>query len=175
MYIILLYGPPAVGKLTVAKELSMWAGLPIFHNHLTRDLVYDIFPNALSENYSLVTTLRNDVFSYCARQNQSLIFTWVYEGVEDDESLRSMVEAIKDNGGKVFFVELTASKQVLLERVENESRKAHKKLADKGMLAKMLDEGNFATVPYDNVLKIDVSAKHPSQTAEEIIEHFGLS
>ena len=47
MNLVFIYGPPAVGKLTVAKELSLITGYPLFHNHLTRDLVHELFPIAL--------------------------------------------------------------------------------------------------------------------------------
>ena len=43
MNLILLYGPPAVGKLTTAKELASQIGYKIFHNHHTQDMVYPIF------------------------------------------------------------------------------------------------------------------------------------
>ena len=44
MKLILLYGPPAVGKLTIAKEIARLTGFKLFHAHLTSDLVEAIFP-----------------------------------------------------------------------------------------------------------------------------------
>ena len=44
MKLILLYGPPAVGKLTIAKELARLTGFKLFHAHLTSDVVEAIFP-----------------------------------------------------------------------------------------------------------------------------------
>ncbi len=35
--LVYLYGPPAVGKLTVATELQRLTGFRLFHNHLTVD------------------------------------------------------------------------------------------------------------------------------------------
>ncbi|HIJ11483.1 TPA: hypothetical protein HA278_05490, partial [Candidatus Woesearchaeota archaeon] len=43
MIFVLIYGPMAVGKLTVAKELVKLTGYKLFHNHLTVDLVGSIF------------------------------------------------------------------------------------------------------------------------------------
>jgi replication-associated recombination protein RarA len=43
MNLIFLYGPPGVGKLTVAQELAGMTGYKLFHNHLTVDLVYAVF------------------------------------------------------------------------------------------------------------------------------------
>ena len=42
MRLVFLYGPPAVGKLTVAKALARLTGYKVFHNHLTIDLVASI-------------------------------------------------------------------------------------------------------------------------------------
>lgn len=39
MKFIMLYGPPASGKLTIAKELQSLSGYNLFHNHLLVDLL----------------------------------------------------------------------------------------------------------------------------------------
>ncbi|MFY9484436.1 MAG: hypothetical protein WAP74_02320 [Patescibacteria group bacterium] len=44
MKLIFMYGPPAAGKLTVAKKLAKLTGYKIFHNQLTVDLITSIFP-----------------------------------------------------------------------------------------------------------------------------------
>jgi broad-specificity NMP kinase len=41
--VIFIHGPPAAGKLTIASLLSEMTGLPLFHNHLTVDLVKSLF------------------------------------------------------------------------------------------------------------------------------------
>ena len=43
MYVIFIHGQVASGKYTVAKELRELTRLPIFHNHLTVDLVSTLF------------------------------------------------------------------------------------------------------------------------------------
>ena len=35
--VVWIYGPPASGKLTIARELSTLTQLPVFHNHLAVD------------------------------------------------------------------------------------------------------------------------------------------
>ncbi|KAA1807131.1 hypothetical protein FXB61_003723 [Bacillus cereus] len=39
MKLILIFGPQAVGKMTVGQELATLTGLKLFHNHMTIDLV----------------------------------------------------------------------------------------------------------------------------------------
>ena len=44
MTLVVLFGPPAVGKMTVGLELQQLTGLRLFHNHMTVDLVLQFFP-----------------------------------------------------------------------------------------------------------------------------------
>lgn len=39
MKLVLIFGPQAVGKMTVGQELAKITGLKLFHNHMTIDLV----------------------------------------------------------------------------------------------------------------------------------------
>ena len=175
MNLVFIYGPPATGKLTVAQELSRQTGYPVFHNHLTRDLVQSIYPGNVMEHYNLVDTLRDDVMRYCAVHGTDLIFTYVYDGPDDDEAVARRVKTITENGGRVLFVELTAPHDVLLERVANESRKQHRKLVDPKILASLLSTKEFPSVPYEKVLKIDTSTSSPAETARQIAEHYNLA
>ena len=43
---LLLDGSPAVGTLTIAKEMARLTGFTVFHNHLTVNLVAAMFPEA---------------------------------------------------------------------------------------------------------------------------------
>ena len=36
MKFVIIFGPPAVGKMTVGYELAKFTGLKVFHNHMTR-------------------------------------------------------------------------------------------------------------------------------------------
>lgn len=39
MELVILFGPQAVGKMTVGQELAKQTGFKLFHNHMTIDLV----------------------------------------------------------------------------------------------------------------------------------------
>ena len=56
MKLIFIYGPPAVGKLTVAKKLAQLTGYTVFHLHQTIDLVTQFFPQGTAA-YSHVTRI----------------------------------------------------------------------------------------------------------------------
>ena len=58
MNLIFIHGAPAVGKLTVAKELFKITGYKIFHSHLSMDLVNSIFEGDTEMSYGLIRKIR---------------------------------------------------------------------------------------------------------------------
>jgi len=174
MKLIFIYGPPATGKLTIAEKLSEVTGIPIFHNHLSRDLVKDIYGDQLSSNYSLVQKIRNDVFSYCAEHNTDLIFTFVYGGTVDDEIVKQHMSSIEANGGEVTFVKLTAKQEDLLKRVNNESRKRYKKLLDAEILEDFLKSNGDLSMPFVSSLLVDTSELEPEDAVSYIVSELKL-
>jgi len=176
MNLIFIYGPPAVGKLTVAKELSKITGYKIFHNHLTQDLAREIYPEFSEKRFGLVNKIRLDIFDYAAKNNTDMIFTFVYSNdCGNKEFIKDAVDKIINNGGNIYFVQLTAEKDVLLNRVEDDSRKEFHKINDKQKLSKILDNNNFSDpVEYDGVLKIDTTELDAISLAKKITKYFKI-
>lgn len=168
MKLIFIYGPPASGKLTIAEKLSEITGISLFHNHLSRDLVKDIYKDKLSEHYDLVDRIRFDVLDYCSKNNTDLIFTYVYEGSDDDNNVREFIRTIENNKGEVFFVELTASRDDLISRVNNESRKRYKKLTDPKVMKDITQDMTIYSIPFVEALKINTSVLSPDDSVELI-------
>src|SRR6188508_1133674 len=44
MTLVIIFGPPAVGKMTVGLALERLTGFRLFHNHMTVDPVIRLFP-----------------------------------------------------------------------------------------------------------------------------------
>ena len=174
MKLIFIYGPPAVGKLTIAEKLTESTGIPVFHNHHSRDLVKDIYGESLMQHYALVDKIRFDVMEYCAKNNTDLIFTYVYGGPEDDNKVKGFLEKVESNGGKVLFVELTANTSDLIDRVGDDSRKRFKKLLDKKVMKELTENMSIFTIPYVESLKINTSNTDPVQSADIIIKKLSL-
>lgn len=66
MKLIFLYGPPAVGKLTVAKELAALTGFKLFHNHLTVDVATSIFEHGSEPYHRVLRKIRFSVLEEAA-------------------------------------------------------------------------------------------------------------
>lgn len=173
MKLLFLYGPPASGKLTVAEKLSELTDIPLFHNHLSRDLVKDIYKDDLLQHYKLVDQIRLDVLGYCASHDTNLIFTYVYEGNNDDENVHQLTSVIQEHGGEVVFIELTADRDDLIKRAGNESRKRFKKLTDSDIMAKITENMSNYSISFVDPLRINTSKMNPDESAEFIANKLG--
>ncbi len=67
MRLVFIYGPPAVGKLTVARELGRLTGLAVFDNHLSIDAVRPVFDFDSPHMPGLVAKIRHLVIGEAAR------------------------------------------------------------------------------------------------------------
>jgi len=176
MNLIFLYGPPAAGKLTIANELVKSTGFKLFHNHLTQDMVKEIYPDFGKLRFGLVDKIRLDTFEYAAKNGTDLIFTFVYTpSDEDDEFVASAIKVVEENGGKVLFVQLTAPIEALVDRVSHKSRLRFGKISSPDKLHSFLSKYDMnSKVNDDNVLTIDTLKNCSTESANLIVEHFGL-
>jgi replication-associated recombination protein RarA len=76
MIFIVLYGPPAVGKLTIAEKLASRTGYKIFQNNPTVHAVTPLFPFGSPEFIRTLHNIRIMMLEEAARSNiAGLIFT----------------------------------------------------------------------------------------------------
>lgn len=170
MKLVFLHGAPAVGKLTVARELAKLAGLRLFHNHLTVDLVSSLFAFG-SESFVL---LREQIwlaaFAAAARSNVSLIFTFAPERTVRTRFIQDTLEVVESAGGKVIFAELTCTEAELEQRIEDASRKEFGKLASVEQYRSLKDAGAFQFPKLPNGISLDTTSQSPEETALLISE-----
>ena len=174
MKLVFLHGAPAVGKLTIARELARLTGFRLFHNHLTVDLVSSLFPFG-SEGFIL---LREQIwlaaFAEAARQNVSLIFTFNPERTVRERFIQDLLEVVEGAGGQVVFVELTCAEDELERRIEDASRKEFGKLASVEQYRRLKDAGAFHFPKLPNVISLDTTNNLPADTARLIVEYVAL-
>ena len=175
MRLVFVYGPPAVGKLSVATELAARTGFKLLHNHLTIDLVAAVFPFGSDLYKRLINHIRRDLIAECAREGVDLIFTFVYSAHEDDDLVADLIEPARGSGGTVLFVRLTCATTELLVRVQNQSRRVYRKLSDPDDLSAVLRRYNFGEpVPFGETLEIDTTNLPPAEAAARISDHYSL-
>jgi hypothetical protein len=171
--LIFIYGPPAAGKLTVAKELARRTGFPLFHNHVAFDLASSLFRFGTRGHQRVVDAVRLAVFEIAASEElEGLIFTFVYGSEVDNPFVEQVLHAVESRGGRVAFVRLYCPPAVLEERVVAAERRQHGKLVDPQSLRELLRKYDlFAPVPFRKSLTLDSSRIPPDQATAEIMAH----
>ncbi len=176
MKLVFIYGPPAVGKLTVAKELLKLTGFKVFHNHLTIDLVKSIFEWGEGPFWELVDRFRLELVKAATEANiPGVIFTFVYAKTHDDGFVRRIVKVVEKGGGEVCFVRLQCERKELLRRLRNPSRREFQKMNKAASLRSLLARFDlFADVPHPNNLVIDNTDLSARRAARMIADHYRL-
>lgn len=175
MKLLFIYGPPAVGKLTVATELAKLTGFKLYHNHVSVDFVRSVFEFGTPTFWRLVDKFRREILEEAAIEGINTIFTFVYGKGVDDEFVRDIVRRVESHGGKVCFVRLHCDRRVLLSRVGNRSRKELGKLTTKSGLVRMFRKFDLdAEVPAAKSLSIDTTNRSARVVAREIARHYKL-
>jgi hypothetical protein len=173
--LIYLYGPPASGKLTVAEKLAELTGFTLFHNHVTVNAIGSVFAFGSDAYEGVVHRLRLDVLQTAAAAGMGLIFTnnSAWRGPDGRARFAAFAaeaeHALESHGGRTLFVRLYAPLDILEERLQSESRRAHKKLLDIGELRELvagLDESPL----HPDDLCIDTSTKSADAAARAISE-----
>jgi RNase adaptor protein for sRNA GlmZ degradation len=175
MNLIFIYGPPAAGKLTVAKEIADLTGYKVFHNHLSIDCVKPVFEFGTPTFYKLIEKIRLDVINEAARENVSLIYTFCYAKDLDDPHIDKVLEVVEKHGGEVCFVLLRCKREELEKRVVKESRKKFGKANNLHILNELLDKYElFQPINARKSLVVDNTDLLPREAARQIAEHFKL-
>jgi chloramphenicol 3-O-phosphotransferase len=165
MKLVFIHGAPAVGKLSVARELHTLTGFRLFHNHLTVDLVSSVFTFGSEPFVLLREEVWLSVFREAASSGISLIFTFNPEGTVRERFIDDAVSVVESAGGHVYFVELTCSESELERRIENPSRKEFGKLSSIEHHRALKEAGAFRFRELPRGLTLDTTESSPSDTA----------
>lgn len=171
--LVYLYGPPAVGKLTVARRLQELTGFRLFHNHLTVDAAASVFEFSSRPFADVVHRFRLDVFETAARVGTDVIFTnnSMWHGEPDPDAFvsfaRQAADVVAAAGGTSTFVRLVAPAEVLCDRVGSDDRRAIGKLVDPDRLRTRLAIHDQPQVNDDDLV-IDTSVLSVDDAARAI-------
>ncbi|MBY9000502.1 MAG: AAA family ATPase [Candidatus Heimdallarchaeota archaeon] len=180
MKFILIFGPPAVGKMAVGKELRKLTDFRLFHNHMTIELLIPIFSYGTSKFRKLNSEFRKRIFEEAATSDlPGFIFTYVWDFnlLKEKEYIDEVSNLFRNNNAEIFYVELDASLEERLKRNKTKDRLLEKpskrdvELSERRLLKmekqhKMNTNGDFYYT--ENYLKINSTELNAKEAAEKI-------
>ena len=147
MELVFLHGPPASGKLTIARALAARTGYGLFHNHLVVDALLSTFAFGSEPFVALREEIWLSVFREAARHGRSLIFTFAPERTVRPGFPEAVVKTVEGAGGKVVFVEIACDDAEIERRLDDPSRAAFGKLASRQLWRELRDSGALSYPP----------------------------
>lgn len=175
MKLILLYGPPGVGKLTVAQKLNKLTGYTIFHNHMTVDLASQIVKFGTKDFWKLNDRLRTTLIEAASKENVNLIITFCFAYPDDSKWINKIKNIVKKHNGKFCPVQLITDEKTLHRRIKGASRKNFDKIKTRKSLDSCLKRWNlFTKIPKINHPSINNTKLSPTKVAEKIVRYYKL-
>jgi hypothetical protein len=171
MKLLLLYGRPAVGKLTVGRIVSARTGGRLFHNHLAVNLALSVYDFGTPGFIALREQVWNDVFTRAlADRLPLLIFTFNPESTVPQGFIDGLFSKVAEAGGEVIPVELVASESELETRLGSGSRRVQGKTMDAPLYRRLRERGAFDTpVMPSPRLRLDTGMLTAPEAAERIV------
>jgi hypothetical protein len=166
VWLLFLHGPPASGKLTIARELKTLTGFRLFHNHLAVDLLESVFEFGSPPFVDLREQLWLSVFRQAARTDVSLIFTFAPERTVRPEFPHAAESAVRSEGGRILFVALRCLESELEHRLPKPSRSAFGKLRSVERYRELRDSGAFEFPPLRADIELDTGVLSPTEAAQ---------
>ncbi|HEY7123262.1 MAG TPA: AAA family ATPase [Ktedonobacterales bacterium] len=176
MNLVFIYGPPGVGKLTVAQELAKITGYKLFHNHLTVDLAYSVFDFGTKPFVELREKIWMMVFQTVKEEGVSgVIFTFAPEGSVPDHFIPDLIKLIEDDQNKIHFVELTCRPEELRTRIVNPSRSKYAKGMSSEHIEKYYQRDHLIPASvHARKFTLDNTQLSPHETAIRIAKQYSL-
>lgn len=183
--LIVVCGPQAVGKMTVAESLRDKLKYNFMMNHDSIEVSDRIFGFATPAQKEFNSIFREAAFELAVKHNVDLLFTYVcaFEMPEERAYLESLSKLFESSGGNFYFVELSADLDKRLERnvtphrMERKASKRDVEWSRKNLLQDN-EQHQLNSSPeevwFKNHLKIDNTNLEPDEVADRVIRHFGL-
>jgi len=172
----LLQGAPAVGKLTLARELEARTGAIVVDNHLVNNAVFVPLGMGRDAEVTLEQTdaLRARVLdvvleaTLAAPAALSHVFTnWLPDDPANAAHVERLRELAHRRGARFVPVWMRASAEALTARVASPGRAERSKLVDPAVLRELLTRPELP--PPADALTLELSETTPAQAAQQLL------
>ena len=183
--LIVVCGPQAVGKMTVAESLRDKLKYNMMMNHDSIEVSDRIFGFNTPAQREFNSIFREKTFELAVKHNVDLLFTYVaaFEKEEEISYLKTLEHQFTASGGNFYFVELSADLDTRIKRnltphrMERKTSKKDTKWSEENLLKDSqrhrlnTEEGEIL---FENHLKIDNTNLSPDEVADIVIGNYNL-
>lgn len=184
--LIVVSGPQAVGKMTVAEKIKEKIGYSLMTNHDSIEVSIKIFESGSNAQRELNKIIRQNAFQIAVKNDINMIFTFVtaFNMQSDLDYLNSLKELFEQTGGNFYFVELEADVKTRLERnvtphrLESKLSKNNVEWSNNELVESMSKYRLNSTDDEficPNHIKINNTNLSPEEVADIVVQRFGLS
>ncbi len=127
--LLVIFGPPSVGKMTVGRAVAARSPFRLFHNHAMIEPLLEVFDYGTPPFVRLLGEFRRRTIEEAAAAGTDLVLTFVW-GLElegDAHEVRDYLRPYVEREAPAFFVELYAGLDTRLQRNLTEHRLAEKR------------------------------------------------
>ena len=183
--LIIITGPQAVGKMTVAESLRDKLKYNLMINHDSIEISDRIFGFGTPAQKEFNRFFREKAFELAVKHNVDLLFTYLcaFEIPAERENMTRLADMFRDAGGEFYFVELSADLETRLARNETThrmERKPSKRDVEWSRENLLRDAENHRLnsekdeIWFEHHIKIDNTNLEPDEVADIVIETFQL-
>jgi len=187
--LLVIFGPPASGKMTVGRALCERTRYRLFHNHMTIEPVLGLFPFGHPAFGRLVHSFRTQILAECLAQDDfDLAFTYVW-GLDLDSDARfltSLADEVRDAGGTTRYAELVCDLPERLRRNRTQERLDEKRSkrdvawSESNLLQmdtdyRMSSRLGELDAQLEHFVRVDNTDLRPEEAANAIIDAFSLA
>ena len=152
MHFLVIFGPPAVGKMSVGRNIERATGIRLFHNHMTIEPVLNFFEFGTPPFHRLVDGFRRRIFEEVAQSDLpglSFTFVWNLDSAEDHDFIAAACEPFRARGANVALIELRAGLATRLARNRSPERLQEKRFG-RDVLSVRPNRGRIARIGIDH-------------------------
>ena len=149
MKLVILYGPPATGKLTVAKELAAIADVKVFDNHQVIDIIEPIVTRKYADFAKLIYDTYRSIIVAAIKANQvNVVITFPYAAnlERDVDFITKLVNFTREQASEAYPIFLKCDTKTLMTRALEPSRKAYGKITTTEIMTQMVEMYDFDTL-----------------------------
>jgi hypothetical protein len=127
--LLLIFGPPSVGKMTVGRAVAARSDFRLFYNHAVLEPLLEVFEYGTDPFLRLLKEFRRRVIAEAAQAGHDLVltFVWGLELQDDAAEIQDYIAPYVAAHAHVSFVELYADLPTRLQRNRTEHRLAEKR------------------------------------------------